>query len=605
MIAITPKKNIVLRLLVCQVLLLLGLQISCYANSATDSLISVLKTELQKKNTYDRIKISRIHKLNEQLNSKKRLSIFEKYSINEKLLDEYESFQRDSAIVLANRLLEYGKILNNQHKLNIARLKLAKILITSGVFKEASECLDQVDISNESREFKYDYYHLLNWLNWALHTSISDSYYSPNYQKKEWAYRDSARYYANTETYDLELTGAFPDSIYANKNLEYLKYFRMVNEYNLQNPRRAARLSYMYHDLYQTDDRGLNFLLQAAIFDVRNSTKETPAILKVGERLLNKGKIDDAYYLLQEGLDNANFFGSKLHKLEITNLLPQVTAKKILQTERRIMTFVIFTLILSFILLWFIYSRTKLKSLNQKIISKNTELQNILHELEKAQRENSWILKVLAHDLRGTIAGSINVYEIFILNQNLSPEERRMLEMLEESNQDALKTISDLLNIKTGNAALKKTEVDLNKLILESVTLLQYKATEKSQTLKTKVSPITVSVNKEKMRRVLDNILSNAIKFSAPESEILVELVEKEENVVISVADKGIGIPDEYRSKLFELSPQIRREGTFGEESFGLGLYICKQIIDQHKGRIWIETNNGEGTIFFIEFPKS
>src|SRR5690606_36421092 len=105
---------------------------------------------------------------------------------------------------------------------------------------------------------------------------------------------------------------------------------------------------------------------------------------------------------------------------------------------------------------------------------------------------------------------------------------------------------------------------------------------------------------------VLDNILNNAIKFSSRNSNIEIMLLDKDQHTIqIRIADNGIGIPEEFRSKLFDLNPNIRREGTLGEESFGLGLYICKQIIDQHKGKIWIENNADQGTIFIIELPKS
>jgi len=583
------------------------MSLCCIANDTTDSLLSVLKNELKKKDNYDQIKEARIKKLQNQLSSSQNLSFIEIYKLTDNLLDEYISYNRDSAIVLANKLIDLAAQTNDQTKVNEARIKLGQILISSGAFKEASDCLDLIDISNDTRANKYEYFHLVYWLNWALHSTISDTYYSPAYRQKEIEYRDSARIYANPEIYDLELIKIFPESVYGNKANDYSKHINFLNKYQKKEPARAARLAYMYNYLYENEERSTHFYILAAIFDVRNSTKETPAILRVGQKLFENGDVDNAYYFLKEGLDNANFFGSKLHKLEITTLLPQVTAQKILQTERKIMTFVIISLVLIFIIIWFVYSRTKLKSLNQKITTKNAELQNLLQELEKSQRENSWILKVLAHDLRGTIAGSINLYEIFIHNQNLSEDEKKMLELMEESNQDALKTISDLLNIKSENHSIKKADTELDKLIVESVTLLQYKANEKSQILKTNLIPVRIPINREKIRRVLDNILSNAIKFSCPASQIEVILIEnhQDDSIQIKIADKGIGIPEEFRSKLFDLNPQIRREGTFGEESFGLGLYICKQIIDQHKGKIWIENNIDQGTIFIIELPKS
>lgn len=101
-------------------------------------------------------------------------------------------------------------------------------------------------------------------------------------------------------------------------------------------------------------------------------------------------------------------------------------------------------------------------------------------------------------------------------------------------------------------------------------------------------------------------MISNAIKFSAPSSEIIVSVIDNNQDTIqIKIADHGIGIPKEFKSEIFEMKPKFKREGTYGEESFGLGLYICKQIVDQHNGKIWIENNTNGGTIFIIELPKS
>jgi signal transduction histidine kinase len=73
--------------------------------------------------------------------------------------------------------------------------------------------------------------------------------------------------------------------------------------------------------------------------------------------------------------------------------------------------------------------------------------------------------------------------------------------------------------------------------------------------------------------------------------------------VIVWVKDEGIGVPEELKEKIFQLSPEANREGTAGEETFGLGLYISKQIIEDHGGKIWLESMPGKGSVFYFSLP--
>ncbi|MFZ4260455.1 ATP-binding protein [Sphingobacterium sp. HJSM2_6] len=574
------------------------------ASREQDSLIKVLKEELNNKAKYDNLKESNIEKLRIDLIKIPKTNLASRYLIQSQLLDEYISYQRDSALVIGDRLIKLAEQLRDQRKINSARLRMSTILISSGIFKEADECLSLIDITNELQDHKFEYYHLQTWLNWAMKTSINDQLYAPEYSHKEAIFRDSALRYANPQLYEVELIGMFPDAERSASSKNYQKYIQFLNAYYQESPHKAARIAYMYSDLY-TDERRTNLLLLAAIYDVRTATKETPAIIKIGEQLFQNGDVNNAFFFLNQAMDNAKFYGSKLHKIEITSILPQVTVQKMLQSERKIMWTVVISIILLFILGWIFYSRIKLKALNQKISVQNVQLQNTLVALEKSQGENAWILKVLAHDLRGAIAGSMSVNAVLVQNENLSDDERMMIRLLDTSNHDALETISDLLNLNSDKYQLNKSNVQLDELVKETAKLFQFKADEKQLQFILQTDPVSIALNREKMRRVLHNLISNAIKFSAPYSHITLAVIDlNKQFVLIKIADKGIGIPAAFKASIFELDPQNRREGTSGEQSFGLGLYICKQIIAEHQGKIWVENNEGNGTIFLIELPK-
>ncbi|RYF30507.1 MAG: ATP-binding protein, partial [Comamonadaceae bacterium] len=99
------------------------------------------------------------------------------------------------------------------------------------------------------------------------------------------------------------------------------------------------------------------------------------------------------------------------------------------------------------------------------------------------------------------------------------------------------------------------------------------------------------------------NLLVNAIKFSPEGSEINVFMESQVESVLIRIADQGIGIPENLKGKIFNMFTDARRAGTAGEQSFGLGLAISRQIVEAHGGKIWFENNEEIGTTFYLELP--
>jgi signal transduction histidine kinase len=138
------------------------------------------------------------------------------------------------------------------------------------------------------------------------------------------------------------------------------------------------------------------------------------------------------------------------------------------------------------------------------------------------------------------------------------------------------------------------------------VELLRFKAAEKNQQIVLEMieTPVELFISREKIWRVISNLISNAIKFSRPDSLIQVGITDAGKKVIISVKDSGIGIPHDIRDKVFNMFTDAKRIGTAGERSFGLGLSICKQIVENHHGKIWFESEVNKGTTFFVALNK-
>jgi len=245
----------------------------------------------------------------------------------------------------------------------------------------------------------------------------------------------------------------------------------------------------------------------------------------------------------------------------------------------------------------------KLTALNKQILEQNDHMQKALHALEQSQRDNTRMMKIVAHDLRNPIGATGSIAGLLLKKQDIPKNQRGMLELIRTSSQHSLELITDLLYVNIKAEELKKEPVDIEATLKYCVDLLQFKARNKNQRILLNTLPITVPANREKMWRVISNLISNAIKFSPEGTDVEVDMSETGDRLRISVRDQGIGIPEEMKEKIFDLFTEAKRRGTSGEESFGLGLSISKQIVEAHGGRIWYEPEAGGGTIFYIELP--
>jgi signal transduction histidine kinase len=251
--------------------------------------------------------------------------------------------------------------------------------------------------------------------------------------------------------------------------------------------------------------------------------------------------------------------------------------------------------------LW--YNWKKIKKLHGKVSEQNSNMQKALTALEQSQEDNTRMMQIVAHDLRNPIGGITAIAGIMLDETNRSADDRIMLELIKTSGQNSLELVSDMLQVHTRVEELKKEPVDLCQMLRYCVDLLRFKAEAKGQQIKLQASPVVLSVNREKMWRVVSNLIANAIKFSPSGADISVKMEERSQHIIIAVEDHGIGIPLEMKGKIFDMFTDAKRPGTAGEQPFGLGLAISKQIVEAHGGDIWFESKAGNGTIFYIKLP--
>ncbi len=280
-----------------------------------------------------------------------------------------------------------------------------------------------------------------------------------------------------------------------------------------------------------------------------------------------------------------------------------------IKTAYLIISMLLFVLAIGFILqVWYNAKKAKaqakkLQRMNDTITRQNEVLEESLSSLEQSHQSNSKMMRIIVHDLRNPVGAIIPLSDLLYYSGEITDKENlEVTTLIKESASRAMMLINELMHLNISSDDHKE-RLELHTVIQYCVELLQQKAREKEQRIYTSLCPAIITGDREKLWRVFSNLITNAIKFSNRGGVIYVDMQCNAERVSIAIQDDGIGIPDALKEDLFNLSETIKRQGTSGEESFGLGLFICKQIVDTHGGKIWVESIEGKGATFWVELP--
>lgn len=246
-----------------------------------------------------------------------------------------------------------------------------------------------------------------------------------------------------------------------------------------------------------------------------------------------------------------------------------------------------------------------IRDLNKQINLQKADLEVTLQELKVNSQEKDRILRTVAHDLRNPIGGIVALTNS-MLEDEYNDEQKQLINLVNSTSANSLELINEILEAtNTSNKKLYREIVEINELVNNSVEILGFKAAEKDQKITTELleEPQNLMISRERIWRVISNLISNAIKFSPNGSTIGIKVTSDRNAVNISVSDDGIGIPDDIKHEVFNIFTNAKRPGTAGEKSFGLGLSICQQIVENHKGKIWFESKVNTGTTFHISLP--
>lgn len=258
--------------------------------------------------------------------------------------------------------------------------------------------------------------------------------------------------------------------------------------------------------------------------------------------------------------------------------------------------------------------RGKLNAEMRTLVQRNKEfkLQNddILQQtqhLEEMNHVKDRLFSIVSHDLKDSIT-SIKAF-LDLLKEN-SITEREFNELIPELSDNADNASALLMNLlnwsksQMQNLEPKPETFNIQEIFLEKIQLIDKKVKKKRIVLLDESIKGFVYADKSMIEIVVQNLLANAVKFSRVGDVITVSNRERNGNCLICIEDTGVGISEENQKKLFGTAGFTTR-GTSDEKGTGLGLSICKQLVEMNKGKIWVESEIGLGSKFFVELPKS
>ncbi len=248
--------------------------------------------------------------------------------------------------------------------------------------------------------------------------------------------------------------------------------------------------------------------------------------------------------------------------------------------------------------------------LNSDLANAQRELARKNLELDGAVREKNQMLGMAAHDLRnplGIIAGVVDLL-VEELGESLSEENRQLLTRVAASAEYMRGLVDDMLDyskIDASRLELRRQPVDIAELIRDNLAFNAILANKKGSKLcfEGDATPLLLQLDSRRIQQVLNNLISNALKFSASGTTITVAVQPSADEVTIAIADQGQGIAADEMSKLFKPFSLTRTRSTADENSTGLGLAIVRRIVEAHGGHIRVESQLGRGSTFFVSLP--
>lgn len=287
-----------------------------------------------------------------------------------------------------------------------------------------------------------------------------------------------------------------------------------------------------------------------------------------------------------------------------------VKSEQALAEQKKYVTGVLGVVLVMFIVTFLVKRSERIqKNLNKELTSKTAQLENSEHELLEINETKDKLFSIIGHDLRGPIGAFQGLLGLFKKGEVDQEEFLSFIPKLKADIDHISFTLNNLLSwgqTQMNGTITKPSVVDLENIVSVNVSLLSEIAFGKSIRMVNKVAEDTlIWSDPDQIDIVIRNLVSNALKFTPKNGSVTVSAFEREDHWEVSVQDTGVGIDEEIQKRLFAKNSNVTTYGTNNEKGTGLGLTLCKEMVENNKGSIWVDSVPGQGTCFKFTLPKS
>lgn len=255
------------------------------------------------------------------------------------------------------------------------------------------------------------------------------------------------------------------------------------------------------------------------------------------------------------------------------------------------------------------FTQSKLIKLQNQLEQALTESKENLQKAQDANKRKTELLSVVSHDLKSPLASVLAAVQLIEMGEITAEEFPVAGARIRETCERMIDLIESLLAssaLEMGRMQVNKEDGDAKKILAAVVEHNLARASEKAQRLEmlAEGDDFTLFADKILVQQVLENFLSNAIKYSPYDTTVTIRVIALPETIRFEVQDEGPGFSDEDKQKLFGFFQRLSARPTGGESSHGVGLAIAKRVVELHNGQLWVESELGKGSTFVVLLPR-